>query len=100
MLSRLNKRLLWCTAGGIAAELAGLIFLAAGFQPVANVLTTYPGSWVFHLVPGAITDRLSEATLFFFGFFSGALLWAAALYGLSRLTRRSGRRPGGRAELV
>jgi hypothetical protein len=93
MLSRLNKRLLWCTAGGIAAELAGLIFLATGFQPVANVLTTYPGSWVFHLVPRAITDRLPEATLFFFGFFSGALLWAAALYGLSLLIQQKRRAP-------
>ena len=83
----LGKRLFWCTVAGLLLEIAGALFLAAGFEFVSRILAIYPGSLVFYLLPRSITDRLSEASLFYVWFFSGALFWAIVLLGLSILTK-------------
>ncbi len=82
---RFNRRLLGCAAGGVAVQSAGEIFLAGGFQSVAEALAIYPGSLIFYLLPRAIVNRLSEPAAFWLWFLAGAVVWASVLLGLSLL---------------
>jgi threonine/homoserine/homoserine lactone efflux protein len=66
--------------GGFMIELLGVVCLARGLSSVAKVLSIYPGSVLFYLIPRAVTNGLSEAMLFYVGFLSGAVLWAVILF--------------------
>jgi hypothetical protein len=74
------KQSLLCIAGGFVIELLGGVCLALGISSVAKVLSVYPGSAIFYFIPRSVAGRLSETTLFYIGFVSGAVLWAAVLY--------------------
>lgn len=75
----MTKQSLLCIAAGFAIELLGGACLALGLSSAARVLAVYPGSAIFYFIPRSVAGRLSETTLFYLGFVSGALLWAAGL---------------------
>jgi hypothetical protein len=74
------KQSLLCIAAGFVIALLGGVCLVLGVSSVAKMLSVYPGSVIFHFVPGSVAGRLSETTLFYLGFVSGAVLWAAVLF--------------------
>ncbi len=81
------RKILFCGLAGLTLEIAGVLCLAGGFLRTAQVLAIYPSSLVFHVLPQAIIDRLSEAALFWVGVASGILSWGLTLYLLCQLPK-------------
>ncbi len=73
------------TTAAIAGSVQALGFALIGtrFEGVSRVITIYPGSAVFYLVPRAISDLMPELVLGFIGatsalFSSGVAAWLVA----------------------
>ena len=66
-------------AVGVALQLFGGVLLALGYLRAAQLLSIYPGSAIFYLIPRSVTDRLPEPALSALGEASGVILWASIL---------------------
>jgi hypothetical protein len=74
-----TKQSLLCLAGGFLIELLGGVCFVFNAPSLVKMLAVYPGSAIFYLIPRSVTNRLSETTLFFLGFVSGAIVWTGVL---------------------
>ncbi|MGZ5494287.1 MAG: hypothetical protein ACXW3E_12975, partial [Thermoanaerobaculia bacterium] len=73
------RRIILAISVGFLVQVLGSVFLAAGNHRVAEVLTIYPSSYVFYLIPQGVIDHLPEVALFFIGFGGGVLVWASRI---------------------
>jgi hypothetical protein len=65
---------------GLLLESLGIAALAMRFEWIGRLLYVVPASAVFHAVDENATRYMSERALFWFGTFSGAIVWSAVLY--------------------